>query len=494
MDTTIGVTQLSENMNNRPVVVGIGCLQQKGNFDELDEALILMDKATKAAINDSTNKSISNYIDEIQVPKGFWRYRDPGRWVAKNNNINSAETSVTKIGILQQNLINSACSRITRGEINGGLILGGESRYKMLRASIECKEYFETPLNINPDNYVKAPDDLQLSIEEKELGLMAVGYYAILESALRAASNIEIGKHNDFLASIYAHFSEIAAKNDDGWIEKSINKSEILHRSRKNPAQAYPYNKYHCTSWNVNQAAAIIICSEKVADKLSVPIEKRVYPLASSENNHMIATLQRPNLIEPIGMKLASEFILKICEKNNLTIDFYDLYSCFPVAVQMFARSLQLKNLYNSSITGTMPFAGGPINSFVLHSTAKLISKIREQKKGTGIITGVSGMMTKQSYALWSKNPDIDFIYRDFTKEAGSVEKAVKLSNDENGDGIIIGYTVLKKDSHKAVMYLNTSDNKRKLITTSDKSAIKSMESEEWVGRKVYYKSDQLVL
>ena len=233
MDTTIGVTQLSENMNNRPVVVGIGCLQQKGNFDDLDEALILMDKATKAAINDSTNKSISNYIDEIQVPKGFWRYRDPGRWVAKNNNINSAETSVTKIGILQQNLINSACSRITRGEINGGLILGGESRYKMLRASIESKEYFETPLNINPDNYIKAPDDLQLSIEEKELGLMAVGYYAILESALRAASNIEIGKHNDFLASIYAHFSEIAAKNDDGWIEKSINKSEILHRSRK---------------------------------------------------------------------------------------------------------------------------------------------------------------------------------------------------------------------------------------------------------------------
>ena len=68
----------------------------------------------------------------------------------------------------------------------------------MLRASIECKEYFETPLNINPDNYVKAPDDLQLSIEEKELGLMAVGYYAILESALRAASNIEIGKDLSF--------------------------------------------------------------------------------------------------------------------------------------------------------------------------------------------------------------------------------------------------------------------------------------------------------
>ena len=36
-------------MKNRPVVIGIGCIQQKGNFDDLDEALILMDKAFKKA-------------------------------------------------------------------------------------------------------------------------------------------------------------------------------------------------------------------------------------------------------------------------------------------------------------------------------------------------------------------------------------------------------------------------------------------------------------
>jgi acetyl-CoA C-acetyltransferase len=482
------------NMKNRPVIVGISCLQQKGDFEDLDEALILMDKATKSAINDSTNKNIVNYINEVRVPKGFWRYRDPGKWVAESNNINSAETYVTKIGILQQNLINSACNKIINGEINGSLILGGESRYKMIRASIENEEYVETPLDINPDNYIKAPDDLQLDVEEKELGLMAVGYYAILESAFRAASNSEINEHNDFLASIYAHFSKIASKNNDGWIGKSLKKSEILNKSKKNPPQAFPYNKYHCTSWNVNQSAAIIICSEAVADKLSVPNEKRVYPLASSENNHMIATLQRPNLIEPIGMRLASEYILKICEKNNLNIDFYDLYSCFPIAIQMFAKSLQLKDINNSSITGAMPFAGGPINSFVLHSTVKLISKIRKQQKGTGIVTGVSGMMTKQSYALWSKNPVIDFIYKDFTNEANSIETPIELSNEVNGDGVIIGYTVLKKNISKAVIYLNTADNKRKLITSSDKSIIESMENEEWVGKKVNFKKNQLVL
>ena len=128
-------------MSNRPVVVGLGTIQQKGNYDELDEALILMDKAFKKAIGDSTNSNITEYIDEVRVPKGFWRYRDPGKWVAENNNIKSVQTTVTKVGILQQNLINTACNKIQNGEIEASLILGGESRFKMLRSSIEKKDY-----------------------------------------------------------------------------------------------------------------------------------------------------------------------------------------------------------------------------------------------------------------------------------------------------------------------------------------------------------------
>ena len=55
-------------MKNRPVLVGIGSLQQKGSFSELDEALILMEKATIEAIEDSQSLKIKNYIDEIQIP------------------------------------------------------------------------------------------------------------------------------------------------------------------------------------------------------------------------------------------------------------------------------------------------------------------------------------------------------------------------------------------------------------------------------------------
>ena len=479
-------------MGNRPVLIGLGTIQQKGNYNQLDEALILMDKAFKKAIVDCTNNDITKYINEVRVPKGFWRYRDPGKWVAENNKIKSVKTTVTKVGILQQNLINTACDKIQNGEIKASLILGGESRFKILRSSIENKEYIETPLNTNPDIYDKSPEKLQLDIEEKELGSMAVGYYAILESAFRFMLQNNHDDHSNYLSEIYSGYSKIAAINKDGWIEQSLDKKVIKTESKKNLRQAFPYNKYHCTSWNVNQACAIIICSEDIADKLNIPSDKRVYPLASSENNHMISTLQRPNLIEPAGMHLAAKFIMDICNENNLIPNLYDLYSCFPVAVQMFAKSLKLNDIKDKTVTGAMPFAGGPLNSYVLHSTAKLIEKLRENN-GVGIVTGVSGMMTKQSYALWSKNPCIDFRYEDCTKKASEIELPVKLSDKKNGSGKIIGYTILIKDNtNKAIIFVDTDDKKRKLITSTNKNIIKEMQNTEWVGKRINFRDDQL--
>ena len=52
-------------MKSRPVVIGISSIQQKGSFDDLDEALVLMEKATKSAIADTTNPEITKYIKDF---------------------------------------------------------------------------------------------------------------------------------------------------------------------------------------------------------------------------------------------------------------------------------------------------------------------------------------------------------------------------------------------------------------------------------------------
>ena len=60
-------------MRNIPVIVGVGTVQQKGNFDELDEALVLMDLAFKKSLDDTTNHEIlkveyvKDYIKSYKV-------------------------------------------------------------------------------------------------------------------------------------------------------------------------------------------------------------------------------------------------------------------------------------------------------------------------------------------------------------------------------------------------------------------------------------------
>ena len=58
-------------MKHRSVVIGVSAIQQKGGFENLDEALLLMDQAVKEALSDSGNKSVKDYINEIRIPKGF---------------------------------------------------------------------------------------------------------------------------------------------------------------------------------------------------------------------------------------------------------------------------------------------------------------------------------------------------------------------------------------------------------------------------------------
>ena len=481
-------------MKHRSVVIGVSAIQQKGDFENLDEALFLMDQAVKEALSDSGNKSIKDHIDEIRIPKGFWRYRDPGKWIAKNNDFKTIPTTyVTKIGVLQQNLINEACLKIENGEINASIILGGEARYKQLRSVIEKKEYFETKLDENPDFYIKAKEDLYGDGELEELGAMAVGYYATMETAIRKNDDEKIEEHQNNIASMYEEFSKVASNNEDAWLDHPYSKKEILETSKKNKMLAYPYNKLHCTSWNVNQSAALIICSEELADKLEIDNKKRVYPISSSENNHMIAIQQRPKLYESIGMIYAAKSVNKMMEKLDIRLDAYDLYSCFPAAVKMFSKSLELGSEIPKTITGSMPYAGGPLNSFVIHSTVKMIQKIRALEVRHGLVTGVSGMMTKQSFCVWGKEYQEQFVFDDVTERAKLDENPVELSNIAEGEGEIIGYTIIEgsENAPKAVLYLDDEMKHRKVVSSFDKNFINLLMEEEWVGKKIKFKDGQ---
>ena len=476
-------------MKNRPVLIGLSTLQQKGSFEDLDEALVLMEKVTLEAIEDTGASEIKKYIDEIQIPKGYWAYRDPGKWIAERHGFSKAKTSVTKIGVLQQNLINSACRKIINGETRASLIVGGEARFKMIQAFREGVDFNETELNQNPNNYIKAKEELYVPEELDALGMMAVGYYAILESAMRHKTKKTLKEHEIFLGKYYEKFSKIASTNSHAWNQNIFSSEEIRIPSEKNQRIAYPYNKLHNSSWNVNQASALILTSEEIANTLNVPKSKRVYPLVSSETNHMIGVIQRPNLTSPVGLKLAAECLIEKARSNQVIPSLYELYSCFPIAVQLFAGALNIPENKNKTITGGMPFAGGPLNNYMLHSTVQMLMKIRDKTDEIGLVTCVSGMMTKQALAIWGKDPMMDFESIDVTTEAEKLEIPVPMSELKQGNAKVIGCTTLyeKINPKKAVFYAEDSQGHRLVLTSNDNELITKVEEEECVGQKINF-------
>ena len=80
----------------------------------------------------------------------------------------------------------------------------------------------------------------------------------------------------------------------------------------------------------------------------------------------------------------------------------------------MFAKSLKLKDIKDKTVTGAMPFAGGPLNSYVLHSTAKIIEKHVFARKAfpATFFTGFSEAVSKPTFArLAPKEPSRLHIY-----------------------------------------------------------------------------------
>ncbi len=79
----------------------------------------------------------------------------------------------------------------------------------------------------------------------------------MIENALRAAEGVSIEKHRDEVASLWAGYAAVAAKNPDAWSRERVDAATIADPAR-NPMQAFPYGKLHCSQWNVDQAAGLI--------------------------------------------------------------------------------------------------------------------------------------------------------------------------------------------------------------------------------------------
>ena len=193
-----------------PVLVGACAVQQKlPDYREAGEAVALMARSLRGALDDAGSEVLLSRVGEILVPKGIWSYSDPGRLLATSLGCRGdVDTLLAEIGVSQQTLINRACARIASGEIEVAMVTGAEAKYRSACAARAGDEAQETAQEGVEPTVTLYPEQELWSSVESAAGLgMPVGYYAIMDSALRYRQGLTLDQHRDQMASMYARFS-----------------------------------------------------------------------------------------------------------------------------------------------------------------------------------------------------------------------------------------------------------------------------------------------
>ncbi len=470
-----------------PVLVGVGAISQREEDPaRAREPLALMIAALERAAEDAGCRELLARADSVRAPRGFWDYPDPCRLVADHFGAPQARTEIAELGVLQTTSLGRAAADIAAGRADVVLVTGGEARYRALRAKIAG---VEAPLTVQAPgsaDTVLRPHAPILSAAELKAGLfMPVSQYAMIENALRAAEGLSIEKHRAEVAALQAGYAAVAAANPDAWSRERVDAAAIADPAR-NPMQAFPYGKLHCSQWNVDQAAGLIFCSAATAQALGIPRARWIFPLAVADANQMVPFTERRALHRSAGFARAAERVFAHAGRAAEEVAHREIYSCFPVAVRIQMREIGLRDDRPLTVTGGMAFAGGPLNHFVFQSLVRMAQVLREDAGSLGLVTAVSGIVTKQGVSLWSSEPGAaPFAHDDVTPATERETGRVAVVEGASGAATVASYTVLYEGgaAKRLVLLCDLDDGQRALLLCDDAEAAATATREELCGR-----------
>jgi len=316
--------------------------------------------------------------------------------------------------------------------------------------------------------------------------------YPMFENALRRRYGHTLDEHARSMGKLMSRLSRVAAGNRYAWFQEAFTPEEIITISDHNRNTASPYTKRMNAMLLVNQAAALIVTSDKQAREMGVDRSKWVYVHGYAEAHDHWYVLERKAFgvspaIEIVGRTALSQAGMAIGE-----IDFFDLYSCFPVAVQVTRDMLGISERDDRSltVTGGLPYFGGPGNNYVMHSMAQMVEVLRRHSGKTGLVTGNSFYMTKHTAAVCSTRPrdndsvamaDISFCQ----KEVNQIPKE-EVDPAPSGKAWVETYTVVydRNNTPDRGMIIGKEENGKRFaaFTPSDSALFSAMTREDFCG------------
>ncbi len=400
-----------------------------------------------------------------------------------------------------QQAINMLAERIARGETDFGLAVGAEFLGALMKRLRSGPSQAEGGF----DGYGDPPGDEALgkperfgdgrpgvTPQEAAHGLnFPVNTYPLFENALRARDGRSLEAHQRRLGNLFAPFTRVAAQNPDAWFPVERSAEDLITVTDRNRMIGFPYPKYLNAIMEVDQAAGVLIASVAKARALGVPQDRWVYLHGCADAHDLWYPLERQDYHSSPAMRLTGRRALEMAGRDVAGIDLFDLYSCFPVAVEIGASSLGLglDDPRGLTVTGGLPYAGGPGNNYAMHALAVMMRRLRERPGAFGMVTANGWFLTKQSVGVYSTTPPAAPFAREDPRAIQREIDALPhpaIVERPRGRAVIETYTVSHdRGGYRLGIVIGRDEAGRRFVanTPADAKTLADLESREGVGR-----------
>ena len=393
-----------------------------------------------------------------------------------------------------QKMVTEACDRIAAGEVSAALLCGGEAlstgRHLVKSGqTVDWSEDIDEPV----DDRGAAIDFL--THDELANGLITPPlFHGLMENARRSSEGADIVQWQRAMASLFSPLSQVAAGNPfAAQHQRAFSPDELLALVDGNRMVVAPYTQRLIARDQVNQSAALVLTSTALADDLGIPLERRVYLHGQAAAGEQPVTL-RPDMGQAPSAGLALNTALERAEVNAADIDLFDFYSCFPIAVSnaIDALGIAADDPRGLTLTGGLPYFGGPGNSYSMHAIAEAVTRLRSGQGQLALVAANGGFLTKYAVGIYGREPAP---YRSESNNDLDLKMqaigTVPFENKPSGQATVESYTVAFSREGSATMSIVAArlegSNARCLARSAegDEKTPQETTSTDPIGRKI---------
>jgi acetyl-CoA C-acetyltransferase len=407
-----------------PVLVGAGQITDTAGTPSSERSRVAFcAEAARAALADARasigTEALGREIDALAVMEffsdisprfasPFGRSSNPPKSVARRLEARPRQLLYSHSGgNMPQYLVNRFAEEIAEGETQLVLICGAE----LLRSTQNARKAgLAIDWNEDPGGDPERVGDKRFGFSENEARhelRAAIHFYPLLENAIRDGLRRDVPTHMKAMGRLFARLAAVAKANPLATRREGYSAEQLATISDDNRWICFPYPRLMNANAMIDQAAAVLMTSVEKAREWGIPQDRWVFLHGCADGTDTWFVSERDRLDSSPAIRGCASLALDMAGRQVSDVAAFDLYSCFPSAVEVAMKEIGLAedDPRPISVTGGLPFFGGPGNNYVTHSIAEMMEVVRKKPGTFGMVTANGNYLTKHSAGLYSTEP-----------------------------------------------------------------------------------------